>query len=95
MSMSEVSKIEDEIAQLPRDDQYELLQRLVRRLRRDDPAMRREKLAKLSQQMREWAKRPPDRDDAWWDDFERELRENRLTFRVIDFGWGANEAPSG
>jgi len=34
--------------------------------------------------MREWTRRPPDHDDAWWDDFERELRGNRLTFGVMD-----------
>ena len=86
MSARDVTRLEREIARLPRKERQELLKRLVRQLSRDDPAVRREKLAKLSQQMREWAQRQPDHDDAWWEDFERELRENRLTFREIDLG---------
>jgi len=54
-----------------------------RQLQRDDRATRSEKLARLSAAMREWTSRPPDHDDAWWDDFERELRENRLTFGAM------------
>ena len=32
-----------------------------------------------------WAAEPDDTDDAWWDEFERELAENRLTFREFEF----------
>jgi hypothetical protein len=85
MSVNPVARIEKEVARLPRESQVELVQRLVRRLERDDPEARRAKLAALSEAMREWTKRPPDHDDAWWEDFERELRENRLTFRVVEF----------
>jgi len=86
MSVNEVGRLEREAARLPREEQLELAHRLLRRLERDDPATRRAKLADLSRQMREWVNRPPDHDDAWWDDFNRELQENRLTFGVIDFG---------
>jgi hypothetical protein len=32
-----------------------------------------------------WAAEPDDKDDAWWDEFEQELRQNRLTLREVDF----------
>lgn len=28
-----------------------------------------------------WATEPGDKDETWWDEFEQELRDNRLTFR--------------
>ena len=86
MSINEVAKIEREVARLPRESQFELVQRLLRRLERDDPATRRAKLIASARLVRRWASEPPDHDDAWWDDFERELRENRLTFGVMDLG---------
>jgi len=87
-SIDEVVKVDRQIARLDHAQQLELFRRLERRLQKaaPDPAERRERLAKLSQQMREWTTRDPDHDDAWWDDFERELRENRLQFRIVDFG---------
>jgi hypothetical protein len=86
MSASRLDQIEEEVARLPREGQFELVQRVLRRLERDDPATRRRKLAELTTTMREWTRRPPDHDDAWWDDFERDLRENRLTLGVMDLG---------
>ena len=86
MSVRDVTRLEQEIARLPREDRYALVTRVMRRLAADDPTVRRGKLEKLSRQMREWTKREPDHNDAWWEDFERELRENRLTFREIDLG---------
>jgi hypothetical protein len=86
MSVNPVARIEKEVARLPRESPVELVQRLVRRLERDDPETRRARLIESARLMREWASRPPDHDDAWWDDFERDLRENRLTFGVMDDG---------
>ena len=83
MGVREIDKIEEQVARLPREGQVELVQRVLRRLERGDPATRRAKLAELSKAMREWACRPPDHDDAWWDDFDRDLRENRLTFGTV------------
>ncbi len=86
MSARDVTEIERQIARLPQEDQRELLDRLARRLTRDDPAARRDRLIESARLVRQWASEPPDHDDAWWDDFERELRENRLTFHEIDLG---------
>lgn len=86
MSARDVTKLEREIARLPREDRHELLQRLLRQLTRDDPIMRREKLVESARLVRQWASEPPDHDDAWWEEFERELREDRLTFREIALG---------
>lgn len=37
--------------------------------------------------LQDWANEPSDKDEAWWDEFEQELRDNRLTFRrEVDLG---------
>jgi hypothetical protein len=77
----QVTKIEGEIARLPREEQFEVLERLQRRLRDPAEAERRERLRASVRLLEQWASEPDDHDDEWWEDFERELRENRLTFR--------------
>jgi hypothetical protein len=84
--VSEVDRIEGEVARLPREGQLELVQRVLRRLERGDPAARRERLMASARLVRQWASEPPDHDDTWWDNFERDLRENRLTLGVVDLG---------
>ena len=86
MSVNELATIEGPVARLARHEQFEMAHRLLRRLQRDDPAARRARLIASARLVREWASRPPDHDDAWWEDFERELRENRLTFGTADLG---------
>ena len=81
MDGGQVTKIEGEIARLPREEQFEVLERLVTRLRQDDPAVRRARLEASVRYFEARAREPDDHDDEWWEDFERELRENRLTFR--------------
>ena len=81
MDVGQMTKIEGEIARFPREEQLEMLERLVTRLRQDDPAVRRARLAASVRYFEARAQEPDDHDDAWWEGFERELRENRLTFR--------------
>jgi len=88
MAVGGVAKVGREIARLDRNRQLRQLRRLERRLRQDDPAERRRKLAESARLLCEWASRPPDHDDAWWDDFERELRENRLQFGAVQTNAG-------
>jgi len=89
MVVCDVDRIERQIAHLARDQQFDLVQRLVGRLGQEDPGIRRAKLLGSARLLREWASQPQDQDDAWWDDFERELRENRLTFGVMAAGKSA------
>jgi antitoxin YefM len=39
----------------------------------------------LSELLEAWYAEPDDLGDAWWDDFERELRENRFKMREVEF----------
>jgi hypothetical protein len=34
--------------------------------------------------LRQWMAEPDDLGDEWWDEFEQELRANRVTFREVD-----------
>ena len=34
--------------------------------------------------LEDWLAEPDDLGDAWWDDFERDLKQHRLSFRTPD-----------
>lgn len=83
----QVESLADRLARLRKEHDFHLFQPAMElfgvseEIRQEIIQKRNEEAREL---LRQWYATPDDKGDEWWDEFERELKANRVTFREVN-----------